>query len=205
MGYASQPGVQYRTIEGWYVVAHPGCRSIPPGDVGGGIGAQLDVRLPTGDEYNFLGSGAVGLRPLLIVSTQAGPVSPHVNFGYQWNGKSVLAGDVVARQKANLPRAWEYAAGADIGATSKMTIALDFLGERVKTAGVVGRRYQAANGQTFPTIGFLQSTYDVMSGSVGVKINPVGRLVITGNTLFRLNHTGLRSKVVPLLGISYTL
>jgi hypothetical protein len=172
---------------------------------GGGIAAALDVRLPTGDEYNFLGSGALGAKPFLVASGQLGRFSPHLNAGYQWNGKSVLAGSVVTRTKTRLPRALVYAAGADIGATQKLTLALDVLGERVSTDRVTSRTFVAANRQTFPTIGFQKATYDILSGSAGFKINAGGRFVFTANMLFRLNHTGLRSKVVPLIGLSYTL
>src|SRR5262245_24989229 len=46
---------------------------------GGGVAGILDLRLPTGDEYNFLGSGAVGVRGFVAASGQLGPISPHVN------------------------------------------------------------------------------------------------------------------------------
>src|SRR5439155_12447632 len=54
----------------------------------------VDVRMPTGDEYDFLRSGSAGVKPFVAFSTRAGKVSPHVNVGYQWNGNSVLAGDI---------------------------------------------------------------------------------------------------------------
>ena len=50
-----------------------------------------DVRVPTGDERNFLGSGAYGLRPSVAASIRTGWLTPHVNLGYQWNGLSLLA------------------------------------------------------------------------------------------------------------------
>ena len=65
--------------------------------------------------------------------------------------------------------------------------------------------YVAANGLTYPTIGFETAAYSVLNGSTGFKINPGGRFIVTVNALFRLNHTGLHSKVVPLVGLSYTL
>jgi len=99
----------------------------------------------------------------------------------------------------------DYAAGADFGATQKLTLALDVLGEHVTTDRVLSKTYVAANGQKFPTISFQRSTYEILTGSAGLKINAGGRFVFTANMLFRLNHTGLRSKVVPLIGLSYTL
>ena len=67
------------------------------------VGALADVRVPTGDEENLLGSGAWGVRGLGIASWQLGGIAPHANFGYQWNGKSILAGDVRSGRKADLP------------------------------------------------------------------------------------------------------
>ncbi len=45
------------------------------------FGAEL--RLPSGDALNFLGSGAVGIKPYVALS-RAGRISPHANLGYQW-------------------------------------------------------------------------------------------------------------------------
>src|SRR5439155_9853715 len=60
-----------------------------------GFALGVDVRFPTGDEENLLGSGACGVKPFAIFSVSQKVFSPHVNVGYQWNGKSVLAGNVV--------------------------------------------------------------------------------------------------------------
>ena len=56
-----------------------------------------------------------------------------------------------------------------------------------------------------PAIAFQNSAYNVISGSTGFKINPSSRFIVTVNALFRLNHSGLHSKVAPLIGLSYTL
>ena len=96
-----------------------------------GLSLGLDVRVPTGDPYDFLGSGALGVKPFAAVSFALGRFSPHVNLGYQWNGKSVLAGNIIQNTKGALPRQLFYAAGFDIGVTQKFTLAADFLGQRV--------------------------------------------------------------------------
>ena len=49
---------------------------------GGGLALGVDLRLPTGDEKNLLGTGATQLRPYLIWSQDFGRVSPHLNAGY---------------------------------------------------------------------------------------------------------------------------
>ena len=55
-----------------------------------GLAVGLDARMPTGDERNLLGSGAAGVKPFVAYSGSFHRLSPHVNFGYQWNGSSVL-------------------------------------------------------------------------------------------------------------------
>jgi hypothetical protein len=172
---------------------------------GGGLAGVMDLRLPTGDEYNFLGSGALGVRGFAVASGQWGPLAPHANVGYEWNGDSVLAGNVEAGTKARLPGAVIYQGGVDLRLTPKMTFAADFFGERVAADRVIPKGLVAANNQTYPTIAFQRSGYSLTSGSAGFKINPAGNLIVTVNALFRLNHSGLHSKIVPLIGISYTL
>jgi hypothetical protein len=50
-----------------------------------------DLRLPIGDEFDYHGSGAFGIKPFLIASVASKVFSPHVNAGFQWNGESYLA------------------------------------------------------------------------------------------------------------------
>ena len=57
------------------------------------VAAALDVRTPTGNAREFLGSGAIGVKPFIIISANR-RFSPHLNLGYQWNGSSILAGNI---------------------------------------------------------------------------------------------------------------
>ena len=164
----------------------------------------LDVRIPTGDEMNFLGLGAPGLKPFVAASFSTGRFAPHLNAAYLWNGKSVLAGNVATGQKADLPDQFLYAAGIDIGAAKRLTLAFDFLGSWViNSPRLVETTFTAATGDTFPQIGFKTGSYSIANGSAGLKFNPVGKLLVDLNVLFSLNSTGLRDKVTPLVGIEY--
>jgi len=40
--------------------------------------------------------------------------------------------------------------------------------------------------------------------AVGAKYSLHGNLLLTGNVQFKLDDGGLRTKIVPLVGISYT-
>jgi hypothetical protein len=169
------------------------------------LAAGLDVRLPTGDAYNFLGSGALGLKPFVAISGRTKNVTPHVNLGYQWNDSSPLAGDIFTGTKGHLPNQFTYAVGFDAGVGKRFSFAADVLGQEIFHAeGVTPITFTAANGSKFADTGFVRETTNISNGSVGFKVNPIGTLLVSFNVLVQLNDGGLRSRVVPLAGFSYT-
>ena len=168
------------------------------------VALGVDGRFPTGDEQDLLGLGAFGLKPFAVLSFSQGRVAPHLNVAYLWNGKSVLAGDVASGRKEDLPDQVQYAVGADIGVSKRLTLAFDFLGTYViDSPRLVRQVFTAASGQSFPQIGFVTESYSLASGAAGFKLNPFGRLLVDFNVLFKLDEAGLRDKVTPLFGIEY--
>ena len=95
----------------------------------GAMALALDVRLPTGDEEQLPGSGAPGIKPFLIWSNSYGIVSPHVNAAYEWNGSSILAGNPETGESGHLADRALLAFGADLGVSSRFTLAFDILGQ----------------------------------------------------------------------------
>jgi hypothetical protein len=141
----------------------------------------------------------------MILSWGLGKVAPHVNLGYQWNGKSVLAGDVATGRKEELPDQFVYAAGADVGVTKWATLALDVLGQHVvNSPRLVTQTFTAIDGEKFPQIAFVNGSFNVDNASVGFKINAGGSVLVDFNVLFKLDNGGLRDKVTPLLGFEYS-
>jgi hypothetical protein len=172
-----------------------------------GVALAVDVRFPTGDEENLLGSGAWGVQPFLVLSVSKKVFSPHLNVGYQWNGDSVLAGNVITGEKKSLPDQFTYAAGVDVGVTSKITLALDVLGRRVLNSPRLQPEtfHALQGGATFPSITFVQNAdFNVTNASAGVKVNAGGRFLLDVNVLFKLDDGGLRDKVTPLVGFEYS-
>ncbi len=170
-----------------------------------GLALGIDLRAPTGDEYNFLGSGSVGVKPFAAASFRTGRVSPHLNAAFQWNGQTVLAGDVATGRKERLPNQIFYAAGADVGVNSKFTLALDLLGrEIVHTQRVVQSTFTAFDSSTYQQINFQKHSLHEVDGAAGFKVNAVGNLLVSFNVIFKLNNDGLRGRVTPLVGVSYT-
>jgi hypothetical protein len=190
-----------------------------------GVAAGVDVRLPTGDEENFLGSGATGVKPFGVISYSA-RVSPHASIGYEWNGKSILAGNFVGgtstsvNTKDFLPKRFVYTVGADVAIVKRLTAAFDFYGQRLFGAPQLfsnpytdlGHCADAAcsqatftPGTTHPDLGVRFSTdYNILSAAFGLKYRLAHQFVLTGNVLVKLNDNGLRASAIPLIGASYT-
>ena len=185
-----------------------------------GIAAGMDVRFPTGDELNYLGSGAYGYKPFVIFSYRA-RVSPHALIGYEWNTTSIVAGDVVQGTKGSIPNDFVYTVGADAWVTKWLTGAFDIVGQRVFNAATVSITQQqflgncgsctggsATQNVTAPSLATsTNQSYNITNASMGVKVRPfpsVSKLVLSANLLVRLDTGGLRSKPAPLVGVGYT-
>jgi hypothetical protein len=46
--------------------------------------------------------------------------------------------------------------------------------------------------------------YNETNASIGLKFRPFGNFIVTGNVLVQLDDAGLRSRAVPLVGVSYS-
>src|SRR5262249_39908736 len=104
----------------------------------------VDVRAPTGNEANYLGVGAASAKPFFAVSLYSKPfrngvvLSPHLDVGWQFTGKSILAGDVTGTSQANgatgapysfsknyVPDVFSWAIGAEAALGRRNTILVD--------------------------------------------------------------------------------
>jgi len=170
-----------------------------------GMALGVDLRLPTGDEKNLLGTGAPGVQPFLVWSGNYGVVAPHLNAGYQWNGSSVLGGDPGSGMSADLPDVGTYSAGAVVAIHPRVTAAMDVVGRYViDSSRLQPQDFHALNGTSvFPNITFTSGSFNELSAAAGVKLNLFGRLLLDLNLLMPLNSAGLRDKVSPLIGIEY--
>lgn len=172
------------------------------------LAAGIDVRIPTGDELNLLGTGAMGLRPFAAVSGAVGPLAPHANIAYQWNGKSVLAGDVRAGTEADLPDQFQYALGTDIAVNPKFSMVFDLLGQRVLNSPRLSVYTLHATGVAgsadLPDIRFTTDSYWVTDASLGFKANVASRLLVNFNMRFNVGDKGLADRVAPLIGIEWS-
>jgi len=215
-----------------------------------GLAAGVDIRFPSGDALNYLGSGAYGVKPFAIASYHS-RVAPHGMIGFEANGSSVTNGDVTTGLKGQIPNELIYDAGVDAYATKWLTGAFDIIGQRVFNAQTVAvtpqkflapcttndfianpsipepascdvyvvhnsggapNTYQDSNtnpvtSNSTVSVATLTSTggvsYNITSASAGIKIAPLGRLVLMLNVLVRLDNGGLHTKPAPMGGLSY--
>ena len=173
----------------------------------GALALGLDVRFPTGDEVNLLGSGALGFRPFFAFSAAAGAFAPHVNVGYQWNGESVLAGDVRTREQGDLPDQLVISGGTDVSVNARFSMVLDVMGQRVYNSPRAFQRTFDATGPagaaTLPDIRFEEVDYWTSAVAVGMKTNVAPGVLVNFNMRFTIAENGLTDRVVPLLGLEW--
>jgi hypothetical protein len=192
------------------------------------VALAMDYRIPTGNARELLGSGSTGIKPFLAISTGR-RVSPHLNVGYQWNSRSILAGNITgatisedatgheviqngAATTGHVPSDFFVSAGVDIGVTNRLTLAFDYLGQTVFNAPRVFVGSTTTSGDipgglpamTLPTIEGRNETMTLNSGAAGLKFNLFGGLLLTADVLFRMDNNGLRQDVTPLIGLSRT-
>lgn len=177
------------------------------------VAVGMNLRAPTGDELNYLGSGAWGINPYVIYSYLA-KVAPHFKVGYLWNTSTELNNPTLtAGGNQDLPGGFQYDAGADWAVGRRITLAGDILGSQYLNAprlvlGTTALPVPSTNPPTpstvfLPTVTSEVSSYTVNDVSGGLKWNPFSNVVLSGNALYQLNNNGLRSRVVPMVGVSY--
>ncbi len=182
-----------------------------------GVALGIDIRVPTGDEKNFLGAGAMGLKPFAAWS-RGGRVSPYVNVGYQWNGDSILGGDIAAGTKAKLPNDFLYNFGVEVALRKRLTTTFEIMGQRIFDGNRVKLGQTLAPGactesqtcsSALPplpetTIISSKDSYGTNNASIGARFRPFGKFLLTASVQLKLDNGGLRSEAVPLVSATYT-
>lgn len=171
-----------------------------------GLAVGIELRFASGDEQNFLGSGAFGIKPYVVLSRR-GRIAPHLNLGYQWNADSILASG--SNGQGSLPAYFSYSVGADIGATKRVTLIADLVGQRFFNAPQVSTPTDVKapvdkDMRVFSSLLLENGSYGVNNLGVGVKANLWKKLLVSANVSIKLDDGGVRATVVPLVGISYS-
>lgn len=171
-----------------------------------GVAAAVDLRLPTGDADNLLGTGATQAKIFAIVSGGQQRVSPHVNVGY-----TVTSGGG-SQFLEEPPSEFNTAFGVDFAVSPQLTVAGDVLTRSLRG---VGRLESGTQNFPFKTFGGVAGVgrFEQLSvrdgdlnlslGAAGIKWNPRRSLLVSAHVLFGLTNAGLRDKFTPVVGIDY--
>lgn len=175
---------------------------------GGALAAGLDLRLPTGDEADLLGTGATQAKLYLIASGPARRFSPRASLGYTFSsGGSDFTGD--------LPDEINYTAGFDAALHSRVTLTADVLGRTLRNTARLVETTRTFNFTQRLTPTVIQQTtrvtpegrtgdLNLLVGAAGLKINPVGRLLVSASVLFSIGNAGLQDEITPVFGLDYS-
>ncbi|MGH9317611.1 MAG: hypothetical protein ACRD1P_10945 [Thermoanaerobaculia bacterium] len=201
------------------------------GGAAGGLALAADVRLPTGDERDLLGTGATQVRGSLIGSLHLGGFSPHIVGGYTWSTSPPDDRTPEEKNPPNggtplppltIPNQIDYTVGFDWAVHPRVTVALDVLGRTFLQTQIVSVQDQTftamtgnsngAGGQqppqtvtaVYPRLTTTQGDSNTLLGSFGLKVNPFANLLVTGNVLFSLNRQGLQTSIGPLVAVDYS-
>lgn len=161
-----------------------------------GFGAIADVRLPTGRDEDFLGSGATSVRVLGVLSARSGNFSPHVNGGFAY------------RSGANQNNSMLATIGFDHLLSENVSIAADVITDL--ELGSSKLLLPAPVVFTAPTVTTVSLT-DIPSrkdnfvdASFGMKAQLPGAIRAVANILFPLAEAGLSPKFLWTFGFERT-
>ncbi|MBD3258684.1 hypothetical protein GF377_09650 [candidate division GN15 bacterium] len=171
-----------------------------------GLSAYFELRMPTGDEDNFLGTGNTSLRALLVGSASYGTFTPHFNLGFD-----LRSGDFERDE-------FELTLGYDFKATDKLTLVADWIGEFELGSAVEELQFPEAT-RLIPTsdnsVPYSRSVSpsnipnarndNITNVGFGAKWALSEKLVISGSVLFPTNDNGLRGNFVPTFGLDLSL
>ena len=160
-----------------------------------GLAAMAEVRLPTGDEDNFHGTGNTTARFLAIASLPQRTVSPHLNAGFTLRTGDGEASSVTLR------------GGLDALLGSAVTGSVEVLGDLlIEDPGNDEAVTRQVNYQ-FPIVR-TQSVSDipdqqdhVLDFVAGLKVQPSGRFRVVASMLVPLMEGGVRPDFQWTIGL----
>ena len=171
------------------------------------LAALFDLRLPTGNDKDLLGSGATRTKLALVAGGSPGRFSPRLSLGYTASfGRGTYTG--------KLPKELGWSVGFDAAPRRRLTLTADLIGRTLfDTQRLVDRRgefaFRTQRSPATMTTTLAETVTEtgnltVLLGSAGAKINVARRLLVVANLLFAVGDHGLQDKVTPVFGLDYS-
>jgi hypothetical protein len=160
---------------------------------GGGVAIGGDVRLPTGDARNLLGTGSRLVTPRVIASLERDRLGAHGQLGYGFGGTS----DELT-----------FSGAVTMAASPRVTLIGEILGRRL---GEGGRLSEVV--EPHPTLGGVETirlsstplatTRVVAVG--GIRWNVASRWLLNANVLRPMTTPGLNARWIARVTLDYSL
>lgn len=154
-----------------------------------------DVRLPTGNEDDFLGAGAWAFRGLGVFSARFGDFTPHINGG------------VFYRSGDSQTNALLATAGFDQLMSPWATLAFDIISEwQLGTSSLVipsTVTIEKPYVRTIQPTNIPDGRDDIVNASIGMKMRMDSGMTGIVNLILPVNHGGLRPGAIWSLGLEY--
>lgn len=155
------------------------------------VSAAFEVRLPTGDDANLLGTGKASYRMLGIGSYESGGMVLNVNGGVILGGIS---------EEMNVSGAASYAIHP------RVTLAGEVLVRHVvdlQTIGLAAAPHPSIHDVDTWRLVPGESGVTLSRAVAGVKWNASGRIVVGAHVAFPLTQRGLTAPLTPLIAVEY--
>lgn len=160
-----------------------------------GLSLLGGVRFATGNQDQFLGTGATDILGMGILSARAGTMTPHLNLGYLHRGAQYENNAVLAT------------VGMDNLVGRHGTVALDLItswqigDSKLVPPGPV--TFTAPLTRTVPLTDIPNQRDNIINAAIGTKIAASDRLDFVANALLPVNRGGVRADAVWTLGVEY--
>ncbi len=188
----------------------------------GDLALGVDLRLPTGDDENLLGTGTTQAKIYLIGSSSGPRLSPHVNVGFTLSGSGNTTAEFGGRyQPLGMSNEFNYSGGVEVTASAKLTLIGDLLGRTLFDAGRVeadtlnflfirqgettinSSTSNPVTGEPYRQLALRPGNLNLLLASAGAKFNPAPNMLLTANVLFPLTSGGLRDYFTVTFGSDY--
>ena len=193
------------------------------GDIG--VSAAMDLRLPTGDENDLLGTGTTQAKLFAILSSTRGRLSTHANVGFTISGHGSPE-ELYGVEPLGVSDEFNYYGAVEFTPHARLTLLGEILGRTMLDAGQIElatRTFTYRVGSTAPgsapevtsSINPLTeepyrqlalqpgNNLSILLGSTGFKFNASANLLVATHVLFPINNAGLRDRLTFAIGIDY--
>jgi hypothetical protein len=162
-------------------------------DEGTALAAAVDVRVPTAQGDDLLGTGESSVRFLSVGSMERGRFSSHANVGVSFGG---------------LSRELSFGAAVGVAAANRVTITGEFVGRWIEDAGHVlplSLPHPRLVGVNTTRLTTDQGHSTLISVLPGLKWNVSETWVLAASVGLPLTRDGLSTRATPFVGLDYAV